>query len=155
MREEYRRFFTVKSLFVVVGNGKLERVAQVLERRTRATVACGTYERFEVELGYNPDELLIKYRVAKVAENTLTALEVEIKVVAGIGRVFVYAVKIKADEHLVCGTVEPLENDVGISDDVVVVSKSHGVRKRHSVLVRKHVAVRVLELVRIRVQVRP
>ena len=70
--EKYRRFVAVYGLLVVVVDSHIQRVAQVLEGRIRrAAFRSRTYQRFQVEACYQPDNLLEQNGVTEIAEYPL------------------------------------------------------------------------------------
>ena len=153
--EEYGGFVAVKSLFVVIGDRHVERVAQGLEGLIRgAVLRHGTDDRFEVEVGDEPYKLLIEYGVTEILEYPFTALKVKIKIVARVGAVGIDTVEIETDEHFVGRAVVPLENDIGIADKVVMLGERNLVHERKSRFgVEYHVTVLVLYLIGVSIEV--
>ena len=153
--EENRGVVAVQSLFVVIGDGEVKRFAQTLEGRIRRTVlGSGADERLEVEIGNKPYKLLIQNGIAEILEYSLASLKIEVEVVTCVRAVGVDTVEIETDEHLVGRAVVPLENDVGITYEVVMLGEGFLVHEGKSrILVENDVAVLILDFVRISVEV--
>ena len=146
--EEYRGLVAVYGLLVVIVYRHVECVAQTLERTVRgAALGRRTYQRFEIEVGYQPYQLLVQDRISEIAENTFGTLKVEIQIVAVVRGVGVDAVEIKAYQHFVGGAVVPLQNYVGVAYTVVMDRQRLLVHLRQPVGAKYDVAVGVLFLV--------